>query len=66
MRTVLVFEGEEHELTPPAKLCQIHAKEREAFGETDYIVVPEGDCQKCYELSGRDPYDRDMTEPYEP
>ncbi len=48
------------------RLCQYHAEEREAYGESGYVVVPNGDCEKCYELSGRDPYNRDMTEPYEP
>ncbi len=48
------------------KLCQQHAEDREAFGETGHVIVNDGDCEKCCELSGRDPYNRDMTEPYEP
>jgi hypothetical protein len=48
------------------KLCQRHANDAEAFGAHDHFVVLEGDCSKCYELSGRGPYNRDMTEPYEP
>ncbi len=48
------------------KLCERHINERKEFGEDHHIRVDDGDCTLCYELSGRDPYDRDMTEPYEP